>query len=287
MEKKKVILCPNPYKDEELAVTAEARALLESAGFEVKISPEYLDGDALLPMEGTDFCDLTDVIDEAVLVVSLGGDGTIMHTARRMIGYRVPVIGVNLGTVGFLTELEYCDLARLITAAEGNYTLSPRMMLNVELERDGEIVFSDYALNDVSLHGITQTINMVAWGDGRRIIEFSGDGLVVATPTGSTAYSMSAGGPLVEPTVENIILTPICAHALLARSFVLAPDRVVTVNVSCPRDRRAIISVDGGQFDVFDGDVLRVSKAAYQTLLAHVGSKAFYDVVFEKLGERK
>lgn len=287
MEKKRVVLCPNPYKDVGLAVTAQARALLENAGFEVKVSPEYLDGDLLLPAEGAELCALEDVIDGAELVVSLGGDGTIMHTARRMIGHLVPIIGVNLGTIGFLAELERGDLARLITAAGGSYTPSPRMMLEVELERGGETVFSDYALNDVALHGITQTIHMLARGDGRRMLEFSGDGLVVATPTGSTAYSMAAGGPLVEPTAENIILTPICAHAFAARSFVLAPDRVVTVDVRCIRGRSAIISVDGGRFDVHDGDVLRVRKSGHQTLLAHVGSKAFYDIVFEKLGERK
>ncbi|MCM1149543.1 MAG: NAD(+)/NADH kinase [Butyricicoccus sp.] len=287
MDKKRIVLCPNPYKDAGLAVTAQARAMLESAGFEVKISPEYLDGDLLLPADGADFCQLEDVIGGAELVVSLGGDGTIMHTARRMIGHLVPIIGVNLGNIGFLAELERGDLARLITAARGSYTPSPRMMLEVGLERAGEMIFTDYALNDVSLHGITQTIHMLARGDGRRMLEFSGDGLVVATPTGSTAYSMAAGGPLVEPTAENLILTPVCAHALAARSFVLAPDRVVTVDIRCIRGRSAIISVDGGRFDVLDGDVLHVKKSRYQTLLAHVGSKAFYDIVFEKLGEGK
>ena len=287
MDKKRIILCPNPYKDAGLAVTSQARAMLESAGFEVKISPEYLDGDLLLPADGADFCTLEDSIDGAELVVSLGGDGTIMHTARRMIGHLVPIIGVNLGNIGFLAELERGDLACLITAARGSYTPSPRMMLEVGLERAGELVFTDYALNDVSIHGINQTIHLLARGDGRRMLEFSGDGLVVATPTGSTAYSMAAGGPLVEPTAENLILTPICAHVLAARSFVLAPDRVVTVDIRCIRGRSAIISVDGGRFDVCDGDVLHVKKSRYQTLLAHVGSKAFYDIVFEKLGEGK
>ena len=287
MEKKRVILCPNPYKDVGLEVTMEAKSLLENAGFAVCISPEYLDGDAPLPMKGYDFCRVEDVVEGAALVVSLGGDGTFMHTARRIIGHRVPIIGVNLGNVGFLTELERSDLYRLITAAQGIYTPSPRMTLKVKLERAGEVVFFDYALNDVAIHGINQTIHLVACGDGRRITEFSGDGLVVATPTGSTAYSMSAGGPLVEPTAENIILTPICAHALIARSFVLAPDRMVTVEVQLKRGRKALMSVDGGSIELQDGDLLKVRKSAYQTLLAHVGSKAFYDIVFEKLGERK
>ena len=129
MDKKRVILCPNPYKDVGLAVTAEAKALLEKAGFLVSISPEYLDGDVLLPMEGVAFCELNEVLEDAVLVVSLGGDGTIMHTARRIIGHRVPVIGVNLGTVGFLAELEQSELPRLVEAASGRYVPSPRMML--------------------------------------------------------------------------------------------------------------------------------------------------------------
>ena len=229
---------------------------------------------------------LYDVIDGASLVVSLGGDGTIMHTARRVFGCDLPIIGVNLGTVGFLAELERGDLPQLIDAAEGRFTPSSRMMLKVELLRGGEIVFSNYALNDVALHGIVQTIHMTARGDDRKILEFSGDGVVVSSPTGSTAYSMSAGGPIVEPTANNLILTPICAHALIARSFVLASDRVVTVQVTDLRGR-AFISADGGYFDVLDGDVLRVCKAEHRTLIAHVGEKAFYDIVFEKLGEAK
>lgn len=284
---KRVILCPNPYKDKGLKVTLEAKELLESSGFEVKISPEFMDSDASEDISGVELSELEDVIEGAVLVVSLGGDGTIMHTARRLIGHRVPVLGVNLGTVGFLTELESGDLGRIITAARGNFIPSPRMMLKVQLERNGETVFSDYALNDAALHGISQSMHLSVCGDGRRITEFSGDGIVVSTPTGSTAYSMSAGGPLVEPTAENIILTPICAHALAARSFVLTPDRVVTVKVGCPRIPHVLLSVDGGRFDVLDGDVLRVRKSGYQTMLAHVGSKAFYDIVFEKLGDRR
>ena len=283
---KRVVLCPNPYKDRNLDYTREAKRLLEDAGFAVCVCPEVLDDmpDAIpadIPCSNFD-----DVIDDAVLVVSLGGNGTIMHTARRLIGHSVPIIGVNLGTVGFLSELERSELPQLVDAARGNFTPSPRMMLKVEVEREGEIVFSNYALNDVYLHGIVQSIHMIARGDDREILEFSGDGVVISSPTGSTAYSMSAGGPIVEPTAENIILTPICAYALVARSFVLAPDRVVTVQVKDLRCK-AYISTDGGYFDIQEGDTLRVRKAEHRTLIAHVGKKAFYDIVFEKLGEAK
>jgi len=282
----RVILCPNPYKDIDLEVTLEAKALLEQAGFEVKISPEFLGDEGVKMPDDLEYCELDDVIEGSVLVVSLGGDGTIMHTARRMIGYQIPIIGLNLGTIGFLAELERGDIGRLVTAAEGFYEPSPRMMLFVELIRGGEVIFSDYALNDVAVHGIAQTIHISARGNGRRILEFSGDGIVVASPTGSSAYSMSAGGPLVEPTSENIILTPICAHALLARSCVLSPNRIVTVQISRVRGR-AVISLDGMNVEVQEDDVLRVRKADYKTMLAHVSPKSFYDIVFEKLGDTK
>jgi NAD+ kinase len=283
---RRVILCPNPTKDDRLETSRQAKAMLERAGFEVCICPEFVDGrpddlPADLPLR-----ELEDVVDGASLVVSLGGDGTIMHTARRLMGYDIPIIGVNLGTMGFMAELDRSELEMLLPAARGEFTPSPRMMLEVRVERDGETVFRDFALNDVFVHGVLQTIRMTARGDGRKILEFSGDGIVISSPTGSTAYSLSAGGPIVEPTAENLILTPICATALTARSFVLAPDRVVTVTL---RDLRckAFLSADGGSFELRGGDTLIVRKAEHKTLIAHVGDKAFYDIVFEKLGDAK
>ena len=276
--KRKVVLCPNPYKDKDLEVTREARELLMQAGMEVAVSPEELGDEGIKLPDSIEYCELEEAIE--------GADGTIMHTARRMVGHRVPLIGVNLGSVGFLSELERSDIGRLVTAAQGHFTPSPRMMLRVELVRKGEVVFSSYALNDATVHGIMQIIHVVACADGRRILEYNGDGIVVCSPTGSSAYSMSAGGPLVEPTVENLILTPICPHALLARSCVLAPDRVVTVEISRLRGK-AMLSVDGVDVNMEDGDTVRVRKSGYQTMLAHVGSKSFYDIVFEKLGDTK
>ncbi len=284
--KRRVILCPNPSKDVLLETSRQAKNMLETEGFAVCISPELLDGRPDDLPADLEFSELEDVIDGASLVVSLGGDGTIMHTVRRIMGHEIPIIGVNLGTVGFLAELERSELYRLVPAARGDFVPSPRMMLEIRVERGGGTVYRNYALNDVSLHGVVQMIHMTACGDGRKILEFSGDGIVISSPTGSTAYSLSAGGPIVEPTAENLILTPICAHALIARSFVLAPDRVVTVTV---RDLRcqAFISADGDSFEILDGDMLIVRKAEHKTMIAHVGDKAFYDIVFEKLGDAK
>ena len=284
--KRRVILCPNPTKDELLETSRAAKTMLENAGFEVCICPEFVDGRPDDLPGDLSLCELEDVIDGAALVVSLGGDGTIMHTARRLMAHEIPIIGVNLGTMGFMAELDRSELEMLLPAARGEFTPSPRMMLEIGVERDGEIVFRDFALNDVFVHGVLQTIRMTARGDGRKILEFSGDGIVVSSPTGSTAYSLSAGGPIVEPTAENLILTPICATALTARSFVLAPDRVVSVTLSSLRCK-AFLSADGGSFEMRGGDTLIVKKAEHKTLIAHVGEKAFYDIVFEKLGDAK
>ena len=284
--KRRVILCPNPSKDAGLETSREAKRILTQAGFDVFVSPELLDGQTDDWPEDLPISDLEEVIEGASLVVSLGGDGTIMHTVRRVMGHEIPILGVNLGTVGFLAELDRGDLPMLLQAARGEFEPSPRMMLEIRVERGGETVYRNYALNDVSLHGVVQMIRMTARGDGRKILEVSGDGIVISSPTGSTAYSLSAGGPIVEPTAENLILTPICAHALIARSFVLAPDRVVTVTVSDLRCQ-AFISSDGDSFEVQDGDVLIVRKADYKTMIAHVGGKAFYDIVYEKLGEAR
>lgn len=284
---KKVILCPNPNRDIDLECTIETKQLLESAGFEVKVCLLYGEG------EETSSCDLSfddfeEELEDAVLVVTLGGDGTILHTARRLLGHSVPIVGVNLGKLGFLAELKCSEIARLIAAAQGSYMPSPRMMLKVEVIRGNQIVFEDYSLNEIVLRGMGQAVNISASGDGRKIYEYMGDGVIIATPTGSTAYSLSAGGPLVEPTAENIILTPLCAHVIAAKSFVLAPDRVVSVISPELFGKSWLMSVDGGELVTLESDdYIQIRKSGYQTMLAHVGYKGFYDIVYDKLGDSR
>ena len=162
------------------------------------------------------------------------------------------------------------------------------MMLDVELVRDGQSIFFDTAINEAVISGIVQNVHLTALGDGERILSFSGDGIIVSSPTGSTAYSMAAGGPLVEPGAENIILTPICAHMLAARSFVLTADRIVTVLPQDVEERRCILSVDGrGMTELQNEDRVIVKKSEHKLLMAHLGMKSFYETAFEKLGERE
>ena len=160
------------------------------------------------------------------------------------------------------------------------------MMLDVTLLRQGKTLLQDTVLNDVAVNGIANAIRIRAAGDDSVITEFSGDGIICATPTGSTAYSMSAGGPLVEPTARNIILTPICAHALMSRSFVLAPERRVELIPTDLRGKRAVLSLDGRPIELQHGDKLQVTCSKHETLLARVSGRSFYDIAYEKLGER-
>ena len=279
---KRIVLCPNMARDEGLAVTRQVRDMLTEAGCEVIVSPVY--GETTqLPTE-----ELSAALNGADLLVTLGGDGTILHLAPLVKDSSVPMVGVNLGHKGFLTELDRESVGKLLDAAAGRYEIVPRMMLDVSIVRDGETIFFDTAINEALISGIVQNVRLTALGDGERILTFSGDGVIVCSPTGSTAYSMSAGGPLVEPATENLILTPICAHMLAARSFVLAPERVVTV---CPQeleDKRCILSCDGrGMIDLRDGDQVIVKRSDCKLYFADLGTKSFYETAFEKLGERE
>ncbi len=282
---KKVVLCPNVQRDGGFSCTAQVKAMLERAGFAVAVSPvcgENYDppGFETLPLERA--------LEGADLLVTLGGDGTILRIAPQVMVHGTPLVGVNLGHTGFLAELDESNMQLLVNAAAGEYDLTPRMMLDVEVMRDGKRAFFDTALNDAVISGIVQSVHLTVLGDGNRILSFSGDGVILATPTGSTAYSMAAGGPLVEPGAEAIVMTPICAHMLAARSFVLSPERnVAIIPADVGEGRRCVLSVDGrGLTDLYDGDELIVTKSRYKLLMAHLGTRSFYETAFEKLGER-
>lgn len=285
--KEHVVLCPNPYRDVNLKITLRAKKLLEDAGIKVLVSPVFSAGKTADISKLVETVPIEHALNGASLLVSFGGDGTILKAARMTIGVDTPIIGVNLGNKGFMAELESEQIGELVAAARGHYTPDRRTMLDVRLIRNGEAVYADTALNDAVINGVINTIHVSAYGDGRTITSFSGDGIIISTPTGSTAYSMSAGGPLVEPSAKNIILTPICAHFLAARAYVLAPDRNVEIRTGDLVGKRAVLSVDGATgVELMTGDSLLIKQSRHDTLLAHVGNKSFYDIAYEKLGER-
>ena len=277
-----IAICPNPYRDLNLACTRECMNMLTAAGFESCVCPVFTEERWTAPA-GVEITDLARVRDELSHIVVLGGDGTILAVVRELGGREIPILGVNLGTKGFMTALETEELPNLIEALGEQVPISKRMMLEVTLRRGDETVLRDSALNDVVIHGYGECIQPTAWADGSLMFSFSGDGLVVATPTGSTGYSMSAGGPIVEPDAKAILLTPICAHTLSAKPYVLSPERQLLVLTEKLTGRRAYLAVDGYQVaDLESGDLLEIRRSPQCVRMIDYSQRSFFEQL-EKL----
>lgn len=278
----KVILTPNPYRDKNFQTVRAAYGLLREVGLDVRIClPFEVDRSYELPRD-LHFSRLDRELPGASMVVCFGGDGTILHMAKAATRHNVPILGVNIGTMGFMAELESTELQQLARIANGDYTIDNRMMLDVSVFRDRDIIFHDICLNDVVITkgAVARIVHLGVNCDGVQAMECGGDGLIVATPTGSTAYSLSAGGPIVEPEAHSILITPICAHDVGSRCMVASDQRVITVELTKNARRNAYLSVDGGKaLRMNMGDVAKVRKSDLVTKLVRLKDRSFYDVV--------
>jgi len=281
----KVVLCPNPDRDHGFSETVRAAELLRENGCAVSLCLPGTENDWPEEVGGLKPAPLLQEINGADLLITFGGDGTLLHLARAVVGHSVPILGINLGRMGFLTDLERSELPSILRAVRGEGVLDRRIMLDLVLKRNDDCIRRDYALNDIVVHGISRPIDVTVFTDERRVAGFSGDGLVISSPTGSTAYSMSAGGPVVDPQAENIILTPICVHELFARSFVMGPDKQVRVQVGDLSQKEAYLSIDGCDcFPLQTGDEITVKKSEHCVTLLRVSDRSFYDKLYAKLG---
>ncbi len=285
----KIILSSNPFRDKNLRAARSAERILRAAGGETCLCLPFRferGNGAELP-RGIEFGDLKKELETADLLVCFGGDGTILHAAKDVTSHDIPILGVNMGSVGFMAELEHSELSLLSKITAGKYTTEHRMMLEVTVWRHGRKIFEDLALNDavITKGAVARVIDLSVYGDGMLISDFGGDGVIVSTPTGSTAYSLSAGGPIVEPTAENLIITPICAHSLQTKSFVLGRDRVVDVMTERQSRKSVYLSVDGGKaFKALGGDKVTIRRSPKVTKLIRLTNKSFYSIMREKLG---
>ncbi len=258
------------------------REALQTRGVEVLLERRTA-ALAGLPDEGLAESELAASCD---LLVVLGGDGTILRALHRMGGALPPVFGINLGSLGFLTGVHSDEWQRAVEAiADGSYQLSPRTLLRVELEHEGRITGTLTGLNDavVSRGQHTQLIKVDVLVNGEELCVYNADGLIVATPTGSTAYSMSAGGPLLLPESACFVITPICPHVLTNRSTVVADTAHLELRLAAPVPG-VTVSIDGQEVRAFGpGDVLRISRAAEKLPLATLPGRTFSSVLREKL----
>ena len=279
---KKVILTPNPYRDKGFQTARTAMQILRRAGLEVQLClPFEVDRFYDLPRD-LRFSKLERELPHAECVICFGGDGTILHMAKAATRHNIPILGVNIGTMGFMAELESSELEQLARLASDDFVVDHRMMLDVSVTREGELLYQDLCLNDavITKGAIARIIHLGVQFDGIRALEFGGDGVIVATPTGSTAYSLSAGGPIVEPEAHSILITPICAHDMMSRCVVASDQRTVTVELTQNARRNAFLSVDGGKaLRLSIGDVTTIRKSEKQTKLIRLKERSFYDIV--------
>lgn len=279
---KKVILTPNPYRDKGFHTVRNAVKILQRVGMDVKLClPFEVDRTYDLPRD-LYFSRLERELPNAELVICFGGDGTILHMAKAATRHNLPILGVNIGTMGFMAELESSELDQLVRLANDDFEIDRRMMLDVSVTRNGEVLYQDLCLNDavITKGAVARIIHLGIQFDGIQALEFGGDGVIVATPTGSTAYSLSAGGPIVEPEAHSILITPICAHDMMSRCVVASQRRVVTVELMQNARRNAFLSVDGGKaLRLNMGDVTTIQKSSKETKLIRLKERSFYDIV--------
>ena len=279
---KRVILSPNPYRDKNFQTLREAMTVLQNAGIETRVClPFEVDRTCDLPRD-IRFSRMDRELPTADMVICFGGDGTLLHMAKAATRQGVPVLGVNIGTMGFMAELESTELSELARIASDDYTIDNRMMLDVTVQRDRDIIFHDLCLNDVAITkgAVARIVHLEVKCDDIQAMECGGDGIIVATPTGSTAYSLSAGGPIVEPDAHSILITPICAHDVVSRCIVASDKRKVSVAMTRNARRNAYLSVDGGKaLRMNMGDVAMIHKSDLCAKLVRLKDRSFYDVV--------
>lgn len=279
---KKIAIIPNNIKDIGLLVT--------------KRVVDYLSGKAELYMENkfsvtgmkVNYVKKIALFENIDLMIILGGDGTILQEAAACAKYGIPVMGINLGKVGFLTEIE-CDnienaLDKLLAE---KYTIEKRMLIKLEIRREGKTVCVQNALNDVvvSKPSGAKLIDMELYAGDELVNRYIADGLIIATPTGSTGYSISAGGPVVDPSMTLYIATPICPHMLSARSAVLSADKPIIIRLdSAYPDNEAVVTADGDvQGYISSADEVAVLKSKYEFQLIRTGRQSFYNTLISKL----
>jgi NAD+ kinase len=273
-------------RPEALALARRLVGWLRRRGREV-----LLDADAAAVLHIDGGVGKQEMMSRADLVVVLGGDGTLLAVARHSGARRVPVLGVNLGGLGFLTDVRPDETFRALEPVlKGDYEVERRSMLAASVVRDGKVIRRFQALNDLVINkgALARILDLETSVDGVPLCTYKADGLILATPTGSTAYSLSAGGAIVEPSVGVVLVSPICPHTLTQRPIVL-PDRArVRVAVRSP-DEDIVFTVDGQEgMKLASEDVIEVRRARNQVLLVRSRSHSFFELLRTKLrwGER-
>lgn len=273
------LIIANKQKDINLEITEQIKHHITRMGAVCNVYDQYNRNVTSIDIpEGT----------QCILVI--GGDGTILAAARMLVGNTIPLLGINLGTLGFLADVNLADLSKTLDLLlKDQYQVENRIMLTAEVYKQGEKAATYIALNDFNINrfGASRVIGLKVGINGSIIDCYRADGVIVCTPTGSTGYNLSAGGPIINPTCKNFVITPICPHSLTARSIVLAKEDVVTVEVEQIRSNikeEAIISFDGREgLSIVPGDQVKIYKSQEVTPFIKATEVSFVQILKEKL----
>lgn len=285
MNPKKIILCPNPNRDQGMTATRTAERILHELGFQTVVCSPFKD-----QKEGAfadyDVRPLPLELKGADLLITFGGDGTILHLAKLAALHKIPVLGINMGGLGFVAELEVSELEALRKLKDWDFELEQRMMLDVSVLRDGRQIYTNLGLNDAVIREgpISHVIHLKIASDGRHLADIAGDGVIVATPTGSTAYSLSAGGPVVEPVAQTMVVCPICIHNMRFSSYVLSPEHTLTVELERNGRKPVYLFVDESRaFALRSDDKVQVRRSKYALRLVRLSEKSFCEIFAQKM----
>ena len=285
MSQKKIILCPNPNRDQGMTATKAAEKILREMGFRTVVCSPFKD-----QKEGAfadyDVRPLPQEMKGADLMVTFGGDGTILHLAKLAALNKLPVLGINMGGLGFIAELEAGELDTLWKLKDWDFETESRMMLDVTVLRDGKQIYTNLGLNDAVIREgpISHVIHLKISSDGRHLADIAGDGVIISTPTGSTAYSLSAGGPVVEPVAQTMVVCPICTHNMRFSSYVLSPEHVLTVELERNGRKPVYLFVDESRaFPLKADDQVLVRRSKYAMKLVRLTEKSFCEIFAKKM----
>ena len=279
---KKIALITNFNIPDKVNAAILVAQKLQSYGCEV-ITPAYNREKIARHRFAKDKLELTFVsqdamYSEAELLIILGGDGTILEASRRAAMRKIPILGINLGHLGYMAELELDELDLLDGLFNGQYTEEKRSMISVEILDESKTRIASFALNEAVIRGGSSRIVDLEMSEGGELItNYRADGLIVATPTGSTAYSMSAGGAIADPRINCLCVTPICSHSLTARPLVFPDSAVLEIKNTCQREKMLYVTVDGRiNYELYRGNVVRITRSSMETTLIRLKNYSFY-----------
>ena len=283
----KIAIIVNLTKEKAITCAGQIIEVLRAEGAEVILPPDCRD---VLAGYGAQFADSVEQLFEiADAAVTVGGDGTIIHAAKFAAQTDTPMIGVNVGRLGFAADVEINEIGGLKKLVSGEYDTEQRMLLDISVEAGGRSQHFTAVNDAVVTHGtLSKIVDFTLFLDNEEISRYRADGLLFSTPTGSTAYSLSAGGPILSPQMDCILMTPVCPHSLFSRSVLFSEDADLSVRVKIPRECSCVLSIDGEtNIDITENDVIHIKRSSLSLTLMSIKKSNFYRKLNEKLKERE